>query len=350
MVAELIIAGRTLGPGTPCFVIAEAGVNHDGDPALAEKLIDAAAAAGADAVKFQTFNAERQTVPDAPKAEYQKASGDAGETQQQMLKRLELPDSAWEGLRDRCTAAGLIFLSSPFDEQSADFLAALGVDALKIPSGELTNLPFLRHVAALDRPLIVSTGMADLDEVAAAVEAIGAGGDPPLALLHCVSAYPAPAEECNLRTLATLGERFGVPVGWSDHTLGSEVSLAAVALGACIVEKHFTLDRTLPGPDHAASIEPSELKAMIAAIRKVESALGSGEKRATAIEQETAAVARKSLVAARAIAAGALLTGEDVTARRPGTGIPPSQREAYLGRRLNTAVAAGTLLAPEMFE
>lgn len=350
MVAALTIAGRKIGPDAPCFVIAEVGVNHDGDPAQAERLIDAAAAAGADAVKFQTFNAERLTVSDAPKAAYQKASGDAGETQQQMLKRLELPDSAWARLRDCCAAAGLCFLSSPFDEQSADFLAALGVDALKIPSGEITNLPYLRHVAALGLPLIVSTGMADLDEVAAAVAAIRDGGDPPLALLHCVSAYPAPAEACNLRTLATLGERFGVPVGWSDHTLGSEVSLAAVALGACIVEKHFTLDSTLPGPDHAASIEPPDLKAMIAAIRKVESALGSAEKRATAAEHETAAVARKSLVAVRDIAAGETLTGEDVAARRPGTGIPPSQREAYLGRRLKTAVAAGTLLVPSMFE
>jgi sialic acid synthase SpsE len=267
-----------------------------------------------------------------------------------MLKRLELPEMAWAGLREYCTACGVGFLSSPFDEVSADFLAALGVDALKIPSGELTNLPYLSHVAPLGLPLIVSTGMADLEETTRAVETIREAGNPPLALLHCVSAYPAPAEACNLRVLETLGSRFGVPVGWSDHTLGNEVALAAVALGACIVEKHFTLDRSLPGPDHAASLEPREFADLVAGIRKVESALGSADKRPAAVETETAAVARKSLVALRGLAAGERLTGEDVAARRPGTGIPPAERDRYVGRRLRVDVAAGTLLAPDMFE
>lgn len=350
VVAELNLAGRTIGPGSPCFIIAEAGVNHNGDPELAAQLIDAAAAAGADAVKFQTFSADRLAVTDAPKAEYQKASGDIGETQWQMLKRLELPEMAWAGLREYCTAQGVRFLSSPFDEESADFLATLGVDAIKIPSGELTNLAFLRHVASFGQPLIVSTGMADLAETDQAVDAIREAGNPPLALLHCVSAYPAPAEACNLRALETLRARFNIPIGWSDHTLGNEVALAAVALGACIVEKHFTLDCALPGPDHAASLDPRGFTELVTAIRKVESALGSAEKCPAPVERDTAAVARKSLVAACDLTAGETLSADAVATRRPGTGIAPSDRDSLVGRRLKTDVAAGTLLAPDMFE
>jgi len=339
-----VVGSRVIGDGAPVFFVAEAGVNHNGDPGLALKLVDVAADAGADAVKFQTFRTDALVTRQAPKAAYQRAATGGGDSQHAMLSRLELDGAAHAALRDHSVRRGIVFFSTPFDEASADDLDELGVALFKVPSGEITNVPLLRHLAAKRRPLIVSTGMSTLDEVARAVEVIRSAGDPPLALLHCLSAYPAPAAEMNLRAMETLRARFGVPVGLSDHTAGLAVSLAAVARGAAIIEKHFTLDKTLPGPDHAASLDPVELRALVQGVREVESALGDGEKRAMPCELDTRRVARRSLVAARPLRAGEALTRDAVRIKRPGTGIPPSELERALGRRVRRDVAADEVI------
>ena len=350
MVAVIDIAGRKIGPGHPCFVIAEAGVNHDGDADMAKQLVDVAAEAGADAVKFQTFTAERVIAHGAPKANYQIETTGAGESQFDMLKRLELPPGAFGELMDYCRQRDILFLSSPFDEASADLLADLGVAAFKIPSGEITNLPFLAHVARYGKPMIVSTGMAYLSEVETAVRAIEEANNREFVLLQCVSNYPTDPADANLRAMHTMAMAFNAPVGYSDHTSGIEVPLAAVALGACAVEKHFTLDRGLAGPDHRASLEPHELAAMIHGIRKVEAALGHGRKEPAVTEANTAAVARKSLVAARDIPAGATLTEGLIDIKRPGNGLPPAMRPYLVGRSLRIDVVQDTLLTLEMLE
>lgn len=331
------------------FVIAEAGVNHNGDPALARRMVDSAADAGADAVKFQTFEAERVASAAAPKAAYQQRTTDAAESQLDMLRRLELPRDAHEALKAQCTERGIEFMSTPFDPDSADFLAALGVARFKIGSGELTNLPFLRHVARHGRPIILSTGMATLDEVGTAVETVRGAGVTDISLLHCVSSYPADPADSNLRAMATMGAAFNLPVGLSDHTMGIAVATAAAALGAIIIEKHFTLERTLPGPDHAASLEPDEMKAMITAIRTVTAALGDGIKRPADSELENRDLVRRSLVAACDIAKGALIEEAMIDIRRPGTGLPPASRDTLVGRRTRRTIAAGTMLEEEMF-
>jgi N,N'-diacetyllegionaminate synthase len=337
------VGGHQIG-GARCFVIAEAGVNHNGDLGLARRLVDAAADAGADAVKFQTFRTGALVSAAAPKARYQVETTGGGESQQAMLARLELSAEAHAALMQHAARRGLVFFSTPFDEASADLLEGLGVDLFKVPSGEVTNVPLLRHIAAKGRPVLLSTGMCTLDEVAAAVATIRAAGDPPLAILHCVSAYPAPAEDTNLKAMDTLRARFDCPVGLSDHSLGIEIALAAVARGAALLEKHVTLDRTLPGPDHRASLEPADFAALVRGVRAVESALGDGVKRPMPSELDTRAVARRSLVAARALAAGHRLGPDDIAIKRPGTGIPPADMDRVLGQRLRRGVAADELL------
>jgi len=344
----ITLFGREVGPGRRCLIVAEAGVNHNGDVGLALRLIAAAADAGADVVKFQTFRADRLVTADAPKADYQLETTDAGESQLGMLRRLELSADDHRRLMDGCRRHGVGFLSTPFDAESANLLEALGVEAYKIGSGDLTNLPLLRHVASKGRPVILSTGMAGLEEVEAAVAAVGEVGNRRLALLHCVSNYPAAAADANLRAMGAMASAFDVPVGYSDHTPGVDVALAAVALGACIVEKHFTLDRSLPGPDHRASIEPDEFARLVTGIRTVESALGDGVKRPAAREAATAAAARRSLTAARDIPAGSVLTEEMIAIRRPGTGLPPSRLGDVVGRTAAEDIPAGTLLRREM--
>lgn len=344
------LEGRSIGPSSPCFIIAEAGVNHNGDPALARRLVDAAKAARADAVKFQTFKSVNVIAATAPKAEYQARQTGAEESQLEMVKALELSYADFRDLRDYCQRQEILFLSTPFEEESADFLDSLGVPLFKIPSGELTNLPFLAHVAGKGRPLIISTGMATMSEVAAALECIREQGDPPVVLLQCVSNYPASPADINLRAMQTMARTFGVPVGYSDHTLGIEVALAAVALGACVIEKHFTLDRNLPGPDHQASLEPAQLAELVRGIRAVESALGSGRKEPTPSEANTAAIARKSLVAARTLTAGTILTREMVAIKRPGTGLSPARLAVIIGRRLVCDVPADALLSWDYLE
>jgi N-acetylneuraminate synthase len=347
---DVEIAGRKVGPGHPCFVIAEAGVNHNGSLETARQLVDAAARAGSDAVKFQTFRAERVVSAAARKARYQTIRTDAGESQLDMVRRLELPEAHHYELLARCRERGILFLSTPFDPASADFLDTLGVPAFKIPSGEITNLPLVEHVARKGKPMIVSTGMARLGEVEAAVDAIYRQGLNELILLHCVSSYPAGARDVNLRAMETMRLAFGVPVGYSDHTMGNEIAFAAVALGACVIEKHFTLNRSLPGPDQQASAEPDELRQLVAGIRQVEAALGHGRKEPAACERDTAEAARRSLLAAMDLKKGTRLTSLAVDILRPGTGLPPSMLPYLLGRVARRDIAAGELLELEAFE
>ncbi len=346
----IAVAGRKIGFEQPCFVIAEAGVNHNGDIALARKLIYAAADAGADAVKFQTFKADRLTTASAPKAEYQTRLTDAAESQQEMLRKLELSENSHVELLKHAQRRGILFLSTPFDECSAEFLNKLGIPLFKIPSGEITNLPFLEQIARMKKPIILSTGMANMDEVEAAVKAIQRAENDEIILLQCVTNYPAAPADTNLRAMRTMSERLHVATGYSDHTLGIEVSLSAVALGACVIEKHLTLDKNLPGPDHRASSEPEEFAALVRGIRKVEEALGTGHKEPARSENASAAVIRKSLVAACDVARGEVLTAEMISAKRPGTGLSPALRDKLIGRKVRNEISAGTLLTLEMLE
>ena len=347
---EISIGGRLVGDDHPCFVIAEAGVNHNSDVDLARRLVDVAVEAGADAVKFQTFRADRLVVPDAPKAEYQLRTTDPGQSQYDMLKSLELGEEVHRDLMSHCSERGILFMSTPFDELSADFLSDLRVPAFKTPSPEITNLPFLAHVASKGKPMIVSTGMANIGEVDEAVRTIEKAGNRQFVLLHCVSNYPADPADANLRAMQTMKTAFGLPVGYSDHTPGIEVALAAVALGACVIEKHFTLDRNLPGPDHKASLEPPELVSMVKGIAVVASALGDGRKRPAGSELSTAATTRKSLVASHDIPAGTVLDDGMIASKRPGFGLAPPMKQHLMGRRARGDIKAGTLLAFDMFE
>ena len=347
---RLTIGGREVGDGCPCLVIAEAGVNHDGDPALALELVRAAAAAGADAVKFQTFLPEELVASGAPKAAYQLERTGAGESQLEMLRKLALPAQVLPRLRDEASRLGLLFLSTPFDLASARALRELGVPGFKVGSGDATHLPFLEELAGYGLPLLVSTGMCTLEEVEQLVAAVAAAGDPPLALLHCTSAYPAPSDQANLRAIPTLRMVHAGPVGYSDHSLGSEVALAAVALGASILEKHLTLDRGRPGPDHAASLEPGELAGLVAAVRRLEASLGDGVKRPAPCEEDVRRVARRSIVAARDLPAGTVLGRGDLACKRPGGGLPPAALPGLVGRRLRAPLVRDAPLSAEQVE
>ncbi len=315
------------------FIIAEAGVNHNGDPEIAKKLIDAAAQAGADAVKFQTFKTEKLVTKAAPKAAYQITASDGSESQYAMLKRLELTKQMHEELKEYCKGKKIQFLSTPFDMDSIRYLDRLGIAVMKIPSGEITNYPYLREIAGLKKPVLMSTGMSDMEEIEAAVKVLKEGGTEDITLLHCNTEYPTPMEDVNLKVLPILREKFGVKIGYSDHTMGIEVPIAAVALGACVIEKHFTLDRNMEGPDHKASMEPEELRYMIQAIRNIEKALGTEEKKPSPSETKNRAIVRKSIVAGRDIRKGEILTEENITTRRPGNGISPMCWKEVLGQR-----------------
>ena len=316
------------------LIIAEAGVNHNGDLARARQLIDVAAVAGADLVKFQTFTADRLATRTAQRADYQNRSTGTKESQHEMLSRLELTDAMHHELIAHCATRKIGFFSTGFDIESVDLLVRHGQNHFKIPSGEITNLPYLRHIAHLGKSVILSTGMANLGEIEAAIDALEAAGTPRamLTVLHCTTEYPTPMAEVNLRAMLSIHAAFGVAVGYSDHTQGIEVAIAAVAMGATVIEKHFTLDRNLPGPDHKASLEPAELNAMVAAIRNIEVALGDGIKRLTTSEARNRPVVRKSLVASRAITSGALFTAENITAKRPATGISPMRWDEVIGK------------------
>jgi N,N'-diacetyllegionaminate synthase len=336
------IAGATLPTDGAVYVIAEAGVNHNGDLALAHQLVDVAADSGADAVKFQTFDAAKLVSSTAATTPYQRERG-GSEDQMSMLQALTLPKDAWVELQRHAEDRGIAFLSTPFDLDSADLLVAMGVPALKISSGELTTLPFLQALSGLGTTLLMSTGMGTAAEVDAAVAACE--GAPGLVLFHCVSAYPAPIEECNLRVIPELVARHSVPVGWSDHTPGLTTALGAVALGASILEKHFTTDRTLPGPDHKASLEPDELNEYVAATKVLAKGLGDGVKRRMPSEEENAVLARRSWHAAAELPAETVLTESHLSLLRPEGGISPAQD--IRGRVLSRAVAAGAPITTE---
>jgi N,N'-diacetyllegionaminate synthase len=333
------------------LVIAEAGVNHNGDLDLARQLVDIAADAGADLVKFQTFNADRLATRNARKADYQVNTTGADESQHTMLRRLELNEEAHRILIKHCAQRGIGFFSTGFDIECVNLLVRLGLQRFKIPSGEVTNLPYLRHIgrlAAEAGQVILSTGMATLAEIDDALHALEQAGTAraQITVLHCNTDYPTPAQDVNLRAMTSIANAFGVRVGYSDHTQGIEVAIAAVALGASVIEKHFTVSRSLPGPDHQASLEPAELKAMVSAIRNIELAMGDGIKRPTMRELQNRQVVRKSIVSARAIAAGEAFSAENLTTKRPGTGLSPMRWDDIIGRPAPRTFAADELITP----
>ena len=316
------------------LIIAEAGVNHNSDIVLAKQLIDVAAGAGADLVKFQTFKADRLATRTANKAGYQIQTTASNESQHEMLSRLELTEDMHRELIAHCLTRNIGFFSTGFDIESVDLLLRLGQNHFKIPSGEITNLPYLRHIGKLGKSVILSTGMATLGDIEAAIEVLERAGTPraQMTILHCTTEYPTPMNEVNLRAMQGIHAAFGVAVGYSDHTPGIEVAIAAAAMGATVIEKHFTLDRNLPGPDHQASLEPAELNSMVAAIRNIEVALGDGVKRLTPSEARNKPVARKSLVACQVIKMGETFSAQNITAKRPGTGISPMRWDEVIGR------------------
>lgn len=315
------------------LIIAEAGVNHNGSLEIAKQLVNKAKEADADIIKFQTFNPKALTSKYAEKASYQKKTTDERESQQDMLEKLMLSEDDFKSLKSYCDSTGIRFLSTPFDLDSINFLENLGCDLWKIPSGEITNLPYLEKIASSHKTVIMSTGMATLDEVGDALLVLKRNGAGEITLLHCTTQYPAPYESVNLRAMLALKDKFGCKVGYSDHTKGIEVPIAAVAMGAEVIEKHFTLDRNMPGPDHQASLEPDELKAMVSSIRNIEQAMGDGIKKPSESEIPNIIVARKSIIAARNIKKGELFTKDNITTKRPGNGISPMKWQEVLGTR-----------------
>ena len=319
------------------LIIAEAGVNHNGSIELAKNLVDAAKDSGADAVKFQTFKADKLVIKKAEKAEYQKQTTDTGESQYEMIKKLELSFENHKELLSYCNKKEIQFLSSPFDLDSIDTLNELGLDILKIPSGEIINLPYLRKIGKLNKKVILSTGMSDLGEIEDALDVLTENGTDinKITVLHCNTEYPTPFEDVNLKAMLAIKNAFNVKVGYSDHTKGIEVPIAAVALGAEVIEKHFTLDRNLEGPDHKASLEPNELGEMVRAIRNIEKALGTGNKKPSPSELKNKPIARKSLIAIRDIKKGEKFTEKNVGIKRPGNGISPMRWEEVIGKTVN---------------
>ena len=328
------------------IIIAEAGVNHNGSIELAKKLIDVAAEAGADFVKFQTFKAGTLVTQTADKAEYQKKITDTDETQFEMIKKLELDRNAHETLIEYCKQKDIQFLSTAFDHGSIELLAKLDIPFYKIPSGEITNLPYLRHIGRMSKPIIMSTGMSSLEEVRDALNVLIESGaeKEQITILHCNTEYPTPMEDVNLKAMITIRDELGVNVGYSDHTLGIEIPIAAAAMGATVIEKHFTLDRTLPGPDHAASLEPHELKKMVSAIQNIEKAMGDGIKKSSPSEIKNMSIARKSIVAKKPIKKGELFSEENLTIKRPGTGISPMEWENIISKVSNRAYEMDDLI------
>lgn len=331
---------------THTFIIAEAGVNHNGSLELAKKLIDVASEAGADAVKFQTFQAKNLVSKNAQKADYQKQTTDQNESQFEMIKKLELSEAMHHELIAYCQQKNIMFLSTPFDHDSIELLNKLGLEIFKIPSGEITNLPYLRHIGSLNKQVILSTGMANLGEIEAALNVLIQAGTAKekITVLHANTEYPTPMQDVNLKAMQTIGQAFDIAVGYSDHTLGIEVDVAAVALGASVIEKHFTLDKTMEGPDHKASLEPDELKAMVSAIRNIEQALGSSIKQPSPSESKNKPIARKSLVAKTAIKQGETFNAENLCIKRPGHGISPMRWDEIIGTKAQRDYAEDELI------
>ncbi|MFW9995575.1 MAG: N-acetylneuraminate synthase [Candidatus Odinarchaeota archaeon] len=347
---EFSINGKKIGIGHPTFIIAEAGVNHNGDIHLARKLIDVAARSGADAVKFQTFKSEKVATFQAKKAEYQETTTRSDESQLEMIKKLELPFSSFRELQEYSRSKGLIFLSTPFDLESLDFLAELDVPAFKISSGELINPLLLKKAVDYRKPIILSAGMATLGEIETALDLISQRGENRLALLHCITSYPAPIEIANLRAIQTLRNAFRTIVGYSDHTLGTTAMIVAVTLGAKVIEKHFTLDKSLPGPDHKASADPEELDRMIKEIRRTEASLGDGIKIPSQAELDIAKIARRSIVASRDLKKGEFITEDAIELKRPAEGLAPKYLDLIMGKKLNQDVKADSFIIFRMIE
>lgn len=345
---KIKIGNKFIGRGEPCFIIAEAGVNHNGDFRLAKKLIDVAKEAGADAVKFQIFNAENIVTRNAKKAEYQIVATGSQESQYEMLRKLELEKSDFRYLANYAKEKNITFLSSAFDKESVDLLDEIGVLAFKIASGEITNLPLLKYIAKRKLPIIFSTGMSTLKEVAQALKVIKNEGVKDIVLLHCVTSYPTKIKDVNLKAMQTMKYTFKLPVGFSDHTRGITIPIAAVVLGACVIEKHFTLDKNLPGPDHKTSLEPHELKEMVKAIRDVEEALGDGIKRPTKEEKAIKKVARRSIVAKVNISKGTIITENMLDIKRPGTGIEPNFLNLIIGKKAKVNIKKDEIISMGM--
>lgn len=347
---KIDIFSRKIGDDEPCFIIAEAGVNHNGDVNLAKKLIDAAKAAGADAVKFQTFHTDNMVTITAEKAQYQKNTTSSDETQYHMIKKLELHDDVFQELSEYAERRNILFFSTPFDEESVDLLFNIGVPIFKIPSGEITNFPLLKKIAEKKKPIILSTGMSTLGEVEDAVRYLKKNGAEEIILLHCSTSYPAPIHSVNLKAMETLRCAFHVSVGYSDHTEGITIPIAAAAMGASVIEKHFTLDKNLPGPDHLASLEPHELSAMVTAIRDVERAMGNGIKTPTAEEEVVKRIARRSIVAKNDIQAGEILTEAVLAIKRPGSGIEPRYLDVVSTLKAKRAIEKDQVISWNLIE
>lgn len=351
MINSVKIGDNMLGPGNRCFIIAEAGVNHNGDMRLAHKLIDAAVKAGADAVKFQHFITEEVITSDTPKAGYQIETTGGENGQYKMLKALELTADNQAELKKHCTEAGILYLCTPYENLSVDILDKMDVAAFKIASTDTTNIPFLKYIASKGRPVILSTGMSTLEEVEQAVDALSTAGlDGQIIILHCTAEYPAPINEVNLRAILTMQQVFSCPVGFSDHTPDLGASPWAVALGACVIEKHFTLDRNMSGPDHRASLEPDEFADLARTIRQVEASLGDGVKQPMPCELKNKLVMQKSLVAREAIGAGEIITADKLTCKRPAMGLSPSWFDRIVGKRAVEDILEDTMLSLSMIE
>jgi len=348
MSQSISIGSRKIGENQPCFIIAEAGVNHNGNPQTAKKMIDCAVNAGADAVKFQSFKVDALVTKDAKKAKYQERCTGSN-TQYEMLKKLELRDQDFKKLANYAADQGIIFLSTPFDKGSVDLLEKVNVPAYKISSGELTNHPLLTYIASKTKPIILSTGMSTLSEIGEALSVIKESGNSKIAILHCTTDYPALFEETNLNAIITLQCAFKRPTGFSDHTPGIIASVAAVALGACIIEKHFTLNKEQPGPDHKASLNPKELTDLVRSIRNIELAMGDGIKEPSANERNLMAMARKSIVAKKNITHGTILDESMVDFKRPGTGLEPKFLSKIVGRRIKMDIKKDEMLYWEFF-
>ena len=342
-ISNIKIGNKFIGTGHPVFIIAEAGVNHNGNLKLAKKLIDAASQAGVDAVKFQTFNPKTLDTQASTKAEFQ-AKSTGRESQYEMLKKIMLPRKWHKELQNYARRKGLIFLSTPFSKNDADFLIKLGIPAIKVGSSDTNNIPYLNHIAAKNIPIILSTGMSDMKEVKESARIIQRSGNNKLIVLHCTTNYPTPFEEANIRAIQTLKKDLGLVSGFSDHTRGIEAPIAAVALGARVIEKHFTLDRKLPGPDHKASLEPKELKKMVVSIRNIEKAMGNGIKTPFPSEKKIADVARKSIVVIQDIKKGQTITTNHISIKRPGNGLSPKYYPQVIGTRATKDIKTDTLL------
>ncbi len=344
------VGNYELGGTHTVFIIAEAGVNHNGDIELAKELIRKAKQSGADCVKFQTFKAEQVVSAGAPKASYQLESTDPGESQIDMLRALELKEEDYPELLRTSEEEDILFLSTPYNFEDADFLDGLGVAAFKIASGQLIEHSFLEHVAKKGKPVILSTGMGTLKEVEEAIQVIYKAGNDKIIVLQCTTNYPSPIEETNLRAMVTMREKCGVLIGYSDHTSGNTASIAAVSLGACLIEKHFTMDKGLPGPDQATSADPGEFSELVRLIRETEKCLGTPHKKPSPQEMKNIQGMRRSLAASRDISAGTIINWDNVTFKRPATGIPGNQSHMALGRKARRDIAADTLITPDMIE